>query len=136
LAATHGSGAIFKLNDSTNTLRDISTYVTTVGIPTAADTADVSTLGETYKKYISGLRDATIPLGGIYDVVVDGYLFGRLGGTPAPFEYFPAGTATGNVKYSGSAILTSYDGPSSDVGDANKWSATMQVSGSVTRAVI
>jgi hypothetical protein len=135
MAFSHGSKAVCKVSDSGATLRDVSAYLTSAGSPFSADVADVTALGNLNKAYIPGLKDGKISLAGSWDPTVDGYIYGVLGGTAAPFEYYPAGTATTNVKYSGSAICTAYD-VSSDVGDANKFSAEFQITGAVTRAVL
>lgn len=135
MAFSHGSKAVLKVSDSGATLRDVSAYLTSAGSPFTADVAEVTALSNTNKAYIPGLKDGKISLAGAFDPTVDGYLYGVLGGTAAPFEYYPAGTATSNVKYSGSAICTSYE-VTSDVGDANKFSAEFQISGAVTRAVL
>ena len=132
MAFSHGSKAVLKITDSGSTLRDVSAYLTSAGSPFSADVAEVTALSNTNKAYIPGLKDGKFSLAGSWDPTVDGYIYGVLGGTAAPFEYYPAGTASGNVKYSGSAICTSFD-VSSDVGDANKFTSEFQISGAVTR---
>lgn len=133
MAATHGKNAKFRITDAGSTLRDISAYLTDAGLPRSADTAEVSTLGMNSKAYIPGLLDGTIPISGPWDATVDGYLAGILG-MERPFEYEPAGTGTGKVKYSGDAILTAYE-PSTGVSDAGRFSGTFQVTGDVTREI-
>lgn len=135
MSFSHGSKAVLKISDSGNTLRDVSAYLTDAGSPFTADVAEVTALGNLNKAYIPGLKDGKISLSGSWDPTVDGYIYGVLGGTAAPFEYYPAGTATTNVKYSGSAICTTYD-VTSTVSDANKFSAEFQISGAVTRTVL
>ena len=105
-------------------------------IARSVDTAEVTAFGQNDKAYIAGLRDATIPLEGFADATVDGYLAGILGwGTPVAWEVYPSGSATGLVKYSGSAILTKYETQTS-VSDAVKISGELQVTGAITRAVL
>lgn len=131
MAFGHGSKAYFAVDDSGDVLRNLSTYLTSAGLPMTADTAEVSTLGSTSKAYVPGLKDATIPLEGPWDATVDSYLAGILA-LEKDFEYGPAGNTGGFVKYSGRAILTSYE-VSTGVDDAQTFSAEFQVTGNVTR---
>lgn len=131
----HGKVAQFYLTDSGGTERELTTYLNNVSMPRSVDTAEASTFGDDDKVYVAGLRDATISLEGMQDSTVDGYLVGLLGGTPRAWSYFPHGSASSYVKFSGSAIVTSYE-PSSDLGDVVGFSAELQVSGAITRAVI
>lgn len=135
MAFTHGRTSVMKLADSGSTLRDISTYLTGDGLQRTSDLVDVTTFQATSKSYIAGWKDGKIPLAGFWDPTVDGYLSGVYAGTAGAFEFYPAGTASGNVKYSGSAICPTYE-INSDIGDANKFTAELQVIGDVTRAVI
>jgi len=131
---SHGKDAVFKITDSGATLRDISTVLSSVSLSREADTAETSALGTTAKTYIPGLTDATISIEGMADVTTSGYLEGILG-TSKAFEFYPAGTAVGQVKYSGSAILTSFES-AAEIGGAVTVSGEFQVTGAVTRTVI
>ena len=133
MAFTHGKDSVFKLDNSGGSLTDISTYVNNVDFPETADVSETTTLGADNKTYIAGLKDATISLSGLWDATADA-IFGAVVGQSATlsYEYSPEGTASGKVKYTGEAILTSY-AISSPVGDAVGYSADLQVSGSVTR---
>lgn len=135
MAASHGSKAKFRVTDAGAVLRDLSAYLTDVGMPRSADTAEVSTLGSTSKSYIPGLKDGTIPLSGPYDPVVDGYLNGLLGHDATAFEYDPQGATIGLFRYSGDCLLTSYE-VATPVGGAATFSATFQLTGEVVRAAI
>jgi len=132
MAYAHGTTGVLKVFSTS--LRDLSPYLTSAQSSLSADTAEVSTLGDTSKEYIAGLKDGTISFEGKFDPTPDGWLQAILGGTAVPFEFHPQGTATGNVKYSGSAILTSYE-PGADIGDAVGFSGELQISGAVTRAL-
>ena len=133
MAFTHGKDSVFKLDNASGTLTDISTYVNNVDFPETADVSETTTLGADNKTYIAGLKDATISLSGLWDATADA-IFGAVVGQSATlsYEYSPEGTATGKIKYTGEAILTSY-AISSPVGDAVGYSADLQVSGAVTR---
>ena len=133
MAFTHGKDSVFKLDNASGSLTDISTYVNNVDFPETADVSETTTLGADNKTYIAGLKDATISLAGLWDATADA-IFGAVVGQSAtlPYEYSPEGTASGKIKYTGEAILTSY-AISSPVGDAVGYSADLQVSGAVTR---
>jgi hypothetical protein len=130
MAYSHGSKAVLKLNDGT--LRDTSPFLTSVSFPKTIDTAEVTTLGDTAKEYIVGLQDATISAEGIYDPTLDGYIANIVTAGSAAFEYSPQGTTAGNVKYSGTAILTSYE-IATAVDGAGTVSLELQVTGAVTK---
>lgn len=133
MAFTHGKDSVFKLDNASGSLTDISTYVNNVDFPETADVSETTTLGADNKTYIAGLKDATISLAGLWDATADA-IFGAVVGQSATlsYEYSPEGTASGKIKYTGEAILTSY-AISSPVGDAVGYSADLQVSGAVTR---
>jgi hypothetical protein len=129
----HGKSAVFKVDDSGGTLRDISAFLEEVSFPRSVETAETTTFGNSAKTYITGLSDATISISGSFDATADGYLAGVLGGATAlEFEYGPAGSAGGTIKYSGTCIMTSYE-VSSPVGDKVAASAEFQVTGAITR---
>lgn len=129
----HGKSTAFKLDNAAGTLTDISNTLTDVGFPQTIETAETTSFGSSAKTYIVGLTDATISLSGNFDSTVDGHLAGIAGqAATVSFEYYPEGTTTGYVKYSGEAILTSYE-KSGAVGDVVQYSAELQVTGAVTR---
>jgi hypothetical protein len=134
MAFSHGSTAVFKVQDSGGTLRDLSAYLTSTGLPRETDVAETTTLGKTAKTYIPGLEDGSIPIEGPWEPTLDGYLDGIRRMT-RNFEYYPAGTAVGAVKYSGACILTSYE-INSEVEDANSFSGEFQITDTVTRAIV
>lgn len=129
----HGKSTTFKIDDSGGTLRDISNTLTDVSFPQSVDTAETSSFGDSAKTYIVGLTDGTLSVSGNFDATVDGYIAGTIGfATPLEFEYGPEGSTSGYVKYSGTAILTSYE-KSGAIGDVVTYSAEYQITGAVTR---
>jgi hypothetical protein len=132
MAATHGKNSYFAVDDSGNTLRDLSTYLKSGSGDQTTETVDVSVWGDDSKKYIQGLNDGQFQLEGVWDSTVDGYLHGIKGAGEKDFEYGPIGDTGSNVKYSGKVLLTSYN-ISNDIGSEVRFSATLQVSGDVTR---
>jgi hypothetical protein len=135
MAFVHGKSAVFKVDDSGGTLRDLSAYLNDVSMPRDIETAETTTFGVagSAKTYITGLTDATISISGLFDSTADGYLAGVVGNTATlSFEYGPEGSAGGKVKYLGECIMTSYE-VSASVGDAVQASADFQVTGQITR---
>lgn len=133
MAFIHGKDSVFKLDNASGTLTDISTYVNNVDFPATSDIAETTTLGAGSKTYIVGLKDATISFAGLWDATFDA-IAGAVRGQSATltFEYSPEGTGSGAVKYTGEAIMTNY-AVSSPVGDVVGYSCDLQVSGDVTR---
>lgn len=136
MTVIHGSKAELKLHDG-GSLRDVSPYVTSTGLNRLQELADTTPIGGTLAKtYIKGLKDATIPLEGNYDVTADGYFQTMYDNTAtAAFEFFPGGNTSGQPKYTGSFLLSSYN-VTTGVGDKGTISAEVQVSGVVTRAIV
>ena len=133
MAFVHGKSTVFKLDDSGGTLRDLSTYLMEVSFPESIETADVTAFGASAKSYIVGLKDSTISLTGKWDATLDGYIAGTLGQAASlSFEYGPAGSGSGSIKYTGECYVTSYN-IGSPVGDAVSASVELQVTGAVTR---
>jgi hypothetical protein len=134
----HGKVSVFKLDNGSGSLQDLSAYCDSVDFPQTIETAEVTTFGDNSKEYIVGLADATLSVSGSWDATLDAHMEGVLaaqrGGTlaSATFEYGPAGGAGGAVRYTGECILTGYTGASS-VGDKVTFSAEFQVTGAVTR---
>ena len=133
MAFGHGKSAVFKLDDSGGTLRDLSSYINEASMPRDIETAETTAFGSSAKSYITGLTDATISISGMFDSVADGYLAGVVGqAATLSFEYGPLGSTVSMIKYTGEAILTSYE-LSSPVGDVVTFSADLQVTGAITR---
>ena len=129
----HGKSTVFKVDNSGGTLTDISNTLTDVSFPQTIETAETTSFGSSAKTYIVGLTDSTISASGNFDATVDAHLAGITGqSATVSFEYGPEGSTTGQVKYSGEAILTSYE-KSGAVGDVVTYSAEFQVTGAVTR---
>jgi hypothetical protein len=129
MAFTHGKDAYFVWNSV-----NLSSYINDISFPQEVDLAETSTMGNTAKTFLAGLLDGSISIGGLFDSTADAALGGAIG-TSAAFEFRANSGAVSatNPKYTGSAILQSYE-PSASVGDAVQASAEFQISGAVTRA--
>lgn len=138
MAASHGSKAVFKIGTKAapTVVGNMSQYGNSVGLTMNRDSSETTTFALGSKKYIPGLKDATVPFEGPYDTASDQIMWDLFDdGTIVNFEYFPAGEGTGNVKYSGKLFVTSYE-VNSEVSEANATSGEFQVTGDVARVVV
>lgn len=134
----HGKDTYFSVEDSVaSTLRNISPYLNTVGFSRQNDTHDTTTFTKTGHTFVGGLTNGKITLNGLWDktastgsqTVLNSLL--GLGTTTVGWEYGPEGNSSGKVKYSGEAVLESYD-ESAPVADLVSFTAVLQISGAVT----
>lgn len=129
----HGKNTSFKLDNAAGTLTDISTKLNSLDFPgLSAETTETSTFGNTSKTFVVGLKSGTISFEGHYDATIDAHLVGVVAKETISFEYGPMGTATGNPKYTGEAILTEYS-VKGDIGSDVTFSGSLQITGDVTR---
>lgn len=128
----HGKNAQFELEGTnlSNTLNEIT-------MPREIETAETTTFGSTDKTYITGLADATVSLSGMFDATADSAISTIITNlksgsiASASFTYGPAGSAGGSPKFTGEALVTSYE-IGSPVGDVVTYSLELQVTGGVT----
>lgn len=140
MAFSHGKASVVQVDNAAGTLTAITAYTNDASWPQEIDATETTVFGTGVKTFIVGLAESKFSLGGLLDPTVD-TLFtavraALIAGTVATstVEYSPAGTGTGNPKYTAEAILTSYE-VSAGVGDANEWKAEYQITGAVTRTV-
>lgn len=136
MAFVHGKSADFRLDNSGGTLTDISTYCDNVSFPRSIETAETTTFqaASSAKTYIVGLTDSTVSVSGKWDATLDAHIAAVVGqSSTLSFQYGPAGTTAGNIKYTGECLITSYE-VSAAVADAVTFSLELQVTGAVTRA--
>jgi predicted secreted protein len=128
----HGKNADFEIGGT-----NLSEVLNEASLPREIETAETTTFGKQDKTYITGLSDATVSLSGMFDATKDaaiGVLITNLKSgsiSSASFAYGPAGSAGGKPKFSGNALITSYE-LSSPVGDVVTFSLELQVTGGVT----
>lgn len=129
----HGKAAVFKIDDSGGTLRNISDSLNSISFPREAEVLETTSFGSSDRTYIVGFKNGTISIEGSFDATYDGYLAGALGqDATLSFEYGPEGSTSTYTKYTGECILTSYES-TAGVGDVVSVSAEFQISGAVTR---
>jgi hypothetical protein len=129
MAFAHGSRAKFFLHD-----RDLSTYLKSAGVSREADTAETSTLGDTDKKFVAGLKSGSFPLEGFLDPAVgavEALLRAQLGNQIVAL-YLPQGDALGNFGHAALATLKS-DEVGTDIGDAGTVAAELEATDEVDR---
>ncbi len=131
--------SVFKIDDTGATIRNLSQYITEIsGLPGARNLNEVTALGDDGAKFIPGLENVTVSLSGVFDDTATTGPDAVLGPlrtfetNAVDFEYGPEGATTGDIKYSGTCWVTTYEVASS-VGSRVQWSASLQVDGKVTR---
>ena len=128
----------FLIDDTGAVQRDLSAYITEVrGLPGLRNLNEVTALGDSGAKFIAGLEDVLIGLVGLFDDTATTGPDAVLGplrthASAADFEFGPEGSATGDVKYSGTCWVLTYE-LRSRVGSLVEWTAALQVQGAVTR---
>lgn len=135
----HGKTSFFSLADAGAVVRTIGIFCDSIDFDQDLDLADSTTIGDESKESMSGLDGASITLAGKWDdtlvtgpdVTIDGLLVAK---TAAAFVYGPGGSSVGRKKYSGLAFVEKFR-VSTPLEGIVKFSATLRVSGGVTRAV-
>ncbi len=128
----HGKNAQFELEGTnlSNTLNEIT-------MPREIETAETTTFGDQDKTYITALSDATVSLSGMFDATTDSAISTVISNlksgsiASASFTYGPSGSASSKPKFTGEALVTSYE-IASPVGDVVTYSLELQVTGGVT----
>lgn len=137
MAFVHGKNAVFKLDDSSGTLRTLTSYVNSVsGLPGGRDLAEVTAFGDGGTKSIPGLQDLDFSIKGHFDSTAttgpNAVLSGlRTATATASVEYGPEGSTAGQVKFTCECWLTSYEVEAS-VDDKVSFKAEFKVDGTVT----
>lgn len=131
MAEVHGKDSYLLLNAV-----NISPWVDTGELQRRISTAQTNTFGDADEEHIQGVKGATIPFSGKWDPAasaIDVTLHTAFENAGAvAWEFGPAGSTEGFVKYSGNCIVTDYS-ISSSVGDKVTVSGTLMVTGAVTR---
>jgi hypothetical protein len=97
---------------------------------------ETTTFSNDSKTYIIGLDDATFDVTFEYSTTLMTHLQGAKRGLSAggslSFQYGPAGTASGNIQYTGECYIASISTPT-PVGDKIEVTVSFQVTGGVTQ---
>ena len=133
----HGKNAFFALDGTAASLVNISDTLNEISMPREIETAETTAFGNSDKTYITGLGDSTVSLSGMFDATLNTMIAGNIANLKSgsvsslTFEYGPAGSASPQPKFTGEALVTSYE-VSSPVGDVVTFSLELQVTGAVT----
>lgn len=110
---------------------DLSIYSNSVTFTRTADALDVTTFGKTSKVYISGLKDGTGSIEGIYDNTAGtgpgAVIRPLLGGDAVSLVWMPEGESTGKPAATVDVIVTSYE-ESAPVAEVIAWTVEFQMS--------
>lgn len=129
----HGKAAVFKVDNSSGTLTDISNTLNSVSFPREAEVLETTSFGSSDRSYVVGFKNQTISVEGSFDATVDTHLSAILGQEASvSFEYGPEGSTSTFTKYTGECLMTSYE-TSAGIGDIVSYSAEFQITGAVTR---
>lgn len=140
MAFKDGKDSVFKLDDSSGTLRTLTSYVDSVdGLPGGRNLDDVTALGDTGRKSIPSIQDNKFSISGHFDSTATTGPNATIGSlltatSTATFEHGPEGGSTGNVRYTGECWCTSYV-VTSKVGTQVSFKADFQVDGVTTQNV-
>jgi hypothetical protein len=122
MSFVHGKDAVFSLDDSGGTLRNVKIYLNSVsGLPGARALSEVTAFGDAGTKSIPSLANVQFSIAGHYDATATTGISTVLNGlrtstATSSFEYGPAGSATGALKVTGECWMTelTYDATVSD----------------------
>lgn len=134
MAGKRGLNADIRIDNSSGTLTDISTYTKEVNFSRDAELIDATTFqppgGD--KEFIVGFKDNKFDISGNALAALATHLNGIAGQEASvSFQYGPEGTTSGNRKYTGECFLVSYK-ESTPVGGLNTFTASFQITGQVT----
>jgi hypothetical protein len=128
----------FLIDDTGGTQRDLSLYITEVnGLPGVRVLRELTGMSDSGAMYVPDVENSRIALRGLFDDTASSGPDAVLGplnthASAVDFEYGPEGNASGDVRYSGTCWVRSYE-LRSRVGRLVAWVASMQVEGTVTR---
>jgi hypothetical protein len=135
MAFIHGKNTSVLYNGS-----DLSSYFNDASMSQDVETAETTAFGDDAKTYITGLKDGTMSMSGMFDGqtdAIDAVLTGTLGATAADVAtVVPAGlSSTGVATFSAEVRETSYE-ISSPVGDVVAANLEVQATGGIDRGVL
>lgn len=117
---------------------NLSAYVKSVTLAYKSEMQDDTAMGDTARSRIGSLKDFTVSVEFFQDFVasaVDATLFGIVGSVvPIEIRGSAAAVSATNPKYTGSAILETYQPVGGSVGDNLMAPVTMSGVGALTRA--
>lgn len=130
MAKIHGKNAQFQINSV-----DLEEDGNSITLDVSVDVSEVTSFEDTYKEFVEGVAEFSLSVDLFWNSAAsknDVTLQALIGGGSVTFEFGPEGGTGGNIKYSGSVIMTSYS-PAASVSGPVTASATFQGTGALTR---
>lgn len=129
MAFVAGKNAVFKLDNNSGTITDLSTYITDVSTSLDTATAETTSLGKADATSIVTIGSGSISVTGLFDATLLAHL-GAVRGSASTlsYEYYPAGTTSGLPKINGECILTNMS-PTASVGGVEGLSFSLDCTG-------
>lgn len=116
-----GQNTEFHIDNASGVLTDLSEYCTSVAPTFNVSLHDVTPYGESWRKFIAGLKDGTCAVNLFAEATTDLHMFGIMG-VQVSVRIDPYGVATGETRISFEAFLQS-------------WALADPVDGAVTKTV-
>ena len=132
MANIHGKDAVFQLDNTSDSLTAITAYVDDSSLARLVELADTTAYGDEDRTFIAGLGTASVSIGGPWDAAFDAII-----GTPVQqkvsrgFDFDPLGTGVAG-RFTGECFIVDYT-TGVPVGDNVTWTATLTVTGAITR---
>lgn len=130
--AISGVGASFKLDNDSNVLTDISTYLDSIQGSSDTDELDGTTfqpgVASPAKNIVPGFSTKGYSLGGKWSAAAETFFSAIEGDQGLDYEYGPDGTSSGKPKISGTCSCFSYSGPQSSVDGITTFTVELRVS--------
>lgn len=135
MARYHGRNGVLLLQlSSASTALTTLSYVRDWSINFAVDQSDATAMGDSNKVYVAGLPDATGSVSGFHDDGGADTLASAQDGVARTFELYPAGTGTGSLYYTGTALWDF--SLSGGVGGVVEFTANWSANSAVTRTAV
>jgi hypothetical protein len=110
----------------------IESFLDSISYPRRYGTVEVTAFGDAAEEHIATVQGGTISGSGHWDATNDATMDGLFDGATVAFEFGPEGGTTGDIKYSGNALVTDYSQDSDAKGKVS-FSFALQITGAVTR---
>jgi len=123
-----------KVDNSTGTLTDITSFLSSASLRAIQDTIEDTSLANDERSYLFGLAGATIPLSGMVNTTTDS-VFGPLIGNRTTATKTIQYTAYANRVYRGEALITSVE-YSGSVNSLETFSSEAVFDGVLTRTSV
>jgi len=112
----------------------ITNYLNTTSLNAVVNQIDTTDFGDANAKTsIAGLADWEVPIGGPWDVTLDGYLSGDVISPPATLKTLAVGIDTLTFTWTANAFITDYKISGSSPSDGITWTGTLKGSGAPTK---